>query len=394
VGILIPVIPLLLTDPGNPYYLAGISVSQGLILLGLLTAIYPFMQFLATPILGQLSDHYGRRPVLAFSLFGTSLSYAVFAIGIILQNIPLLFISRAVDGITGGNISVAQAAIADSSPPEKRARHFGAMGAAFGIGFIIGPFLGGKLSDPDVLPWFSATTPFWFAAILALLNMLGVLLFFRETLAERSREAFHLAQALINVKLAAASRKLRKLYAASFLFQGGFAFFTTFIGAYVIERFRFDQGDIGTFFAFVGICVALTQALVTGPVGRRFRPHAIISTSLFGVTCTIAAMALVPTSFLLYALVVPQAVCVGLIMANLTAIISRSGDADEQGSVLGIAFSVQALAQSVPPAVAGVIAAHTSTAAPILVGSVFAFLGWLLFAFFTRTAADAITGHA
>ena len=141
VGILLPVVPQLLAVPGGPEYLLPLSWtrSSGLILLGFLTAIYSIAQFVATPILGQLSDRYGRRPILAISLAGTSAGYLVFAYGILSKNIPLLFAARAFDGITGGNIAVAQAAVADVSTPENRTRNFGLVGATFGLGFIMGP---------------------------------------------------------------------------------------------------------------------------------------------------------------------------------------------------------------------------------------------------------------
>src|SRR6185369_14446856 len=138
VGILIPVIPQLLANPHSSEFLlpAGFTLAQGYILLGFLTAIFPIMQFFATPILGQLSDTYGRRKLLATSIIGTSLSYVVFALGIVTKNIPLLFLSRGFDGITGGNVAVAQAAVADVTKPENRAKAFGVIGAVFGIGFI------------------------------------------------------------------------------------------------------------------------------------------------------------------------------------------------------------------------------------------------------------------
>src|SRR6185369_2029743 len=113
-----------------------------------------------------------RRKLLAISILGTSASYVVFALGIVTKNLPLLFISRAFDGITGGNIAVAQAAVADITKPEHRAKNFGLIGAAFGLGFIIGPYIGGKLSDPSVVSWFSASTPFWFAAALSFFNFI------------------------------------------------------------------------------------------------------------------------------------------------------------------------------------------------------------------------------
>ena len=161
-GILIPIVPQLLGDQNSIFSVlpTGMSIDDGYILLGFLVGIYPFMQFLATPILGQLSDKFGRRKILAIALSGTCLSYFAFAIGVITRNIPLLFLSRGFDGFTGGNISVAQAAIADISTPENRARNFGFIGAAFGLGLIIGPYIGGRLSDPNYISWFSPATPF------------------------------------------------------------------------------------------------------------------------------------------------------------------------------------------------------------------------------------------
>jgi DHA1 family tetracycline resistance protein-like MFS transporter len=247
-GILIPVIPILLADPASPFYLLpkGYSIGQGYILLGLLTAIYPIFQFFSASILGQLSDSFGRKRLLAISLAGTCLSYIVFAYGILTKNIELLFISRAFDGITGGNISIAMASIADVTKPENRAKSFGMIGAVFGLGFIIGPFLGGKLSDPKIISWFNAATPFWFAAILCFLNTLSVIFIFPETLknaAEKIR--INWGKSIHNIVKAFNYRGFRAIFASNFMLQAGFAFFTTFASVFLIHRFSFTQGNIG-----------------------------------------------------------------------------------------------------------------------------------------------------
>ncbi len=237
-GLLIPVIPLLLANPRSEYFLLppDFTVQQGYILLGFLTAIYPLGQFFATPILGELSDKFGRKPVIVLSLIGTCISYLIFAFGVVTKNLPLLFLSRGFAGIFGGNISVNQAAIADFTPPKDRVKNFGLIGAAFGLGFILGPYIGGKLSDPSIYSGFSAVTPFLFAAALSFVNVLSVLLFFPETNVLKNLEKkINWGRSILNIVHAYGMRKLRPLFATNFFFQAGFTFFTTFFSVFLIN---------------------------------------------------------------------------------------------------------------------------------------------------------------
>lgn len=371
-GILIPIIPLLLANPASPYFLlpGGYSTGQGYILLGFLVAMFPLGQFFSTPILGQLSDRYGRKKLLAFSLAGTCFSYVLFAIGIIMRNIPLLFVSRAFDGITGGNIAVAQAAIADITTPENRAKNFGLIGAAFGLGFIIGPYLGGRLSDPNTVSWFNAATPFWFAAGLSFLNVMSILFFFPETHPKRaSHISIQWARSLKNITKAYSMKSVRLLFGTNFLFQGGFAFFTTFFSVFLIRTFNFTQGTIGDFFAYVGIWIAFTQAVITRRVANKFQEYEILRASLLG-TGIAMLMYFLPSSWQGLLLVTPLfAIANGLSQAHLTGLISRSTDHSIQGEILGINASVQALAQSIPPMLSGFIAASLTPESPIVVSA-------------------------
>lgn len=386
-GILIPIIPQLLTNPHSPEYLlpAGWTMKTGYIALGFLTAIFPLMQFIATPILGQLSDHFGRKKVLAISIFGTSISYFLFAIGIVFKNIPLLFISRGFDGITGGNIAVAQAAIADITKPQDRAKNFGLMGAAFGFGFIIGPYLGGKLADPSVVSWFNAATPFWFAGILAFINMLFILTIFPETIKEKIKGVLTWDKAIRNIITAVKSKTLRGILGVNFLYQGGFTFYTTFASVFFITRYAFTPGRTGDYFAYVGIWIAITQAVVNRLVSKRFNEKQVLSLSLLltgiGVFCQYSTQAV----WQVYTVTPFFAMAIGLSQANLISSISKRADSHVQGEVLGINASVQALAQSIPPILSGYIAASISPTMPLVIAGVVTIVAWLMYMLFVRS---------
>lgn len=371
-GILIPVLPQIFANPHSEYYIfsSGTPVGQGYIILGFLVAVYPLAQFFATPILGQLSDKVGRKKVLAISLAGTSLGYVLFALGVISKNIPLLFLARTMDGVTGGNISVAQAAVADVTPPAQRAKNFGLMGAVFGLGFIAGPYLGGKLSSSHVVSWFTLATPFWFAAILSFLNTLSIMFFFKETNAHISRAPIVWGKSLRNIIAAYGMKNVRVLFLVNFIFQGGFTFFTTFFGVFLISKFAFDQSSIGDYFAYAGIWIVCTQAFITPLVSKKFREYQVLRVTLI-VAGVFISLQLLPSVWWELLFITPFfAVANGLTQANFLGLLSRSVDQRIQGEILGINASVQALAQTAPPILSGLVAAKFSPESPLLAGSV------------------------
>jgi len=401
VGMLFPVLPQLIFRIFIP---AGFSYDASLIMLGWLTAIYPLMQFLATPILGQLSDRYGRKPVLAFSLFGTAIGYALFAMAIITKNIPLLFFARGLDGITGGNISVARAVIADVSPPEKRTQNFALIGAAFGFGFVMGPYIGARLATPGVnffglfnTPhWFTTATPFWFTAILSIVNTLLVLIILPET-NKHINNAMHIAwnKSLTNIKKAVSLPGIRVILSSEFLFWGGFTFFTTFFQILLIQKLHYKTNNIGDFFAYIGIWIVLTQAILTPFLAKRFTNRQILRVSILGMGIALF-LQLWPTTSRQLLLVAPLiAIFNGLTLANIGALISLSAGPKIQGEILGIEASVQSLAQAIPAIIAGYVATFGINV-PVIVGGTIVVIGGLIFIFFYHPhnlepkAADAM----
>ena len=373
-------------------------------MLGWLQAIFPLFTFIASPILGQLSDRHGRRPILALSIFGTAVGYALFAIGISTANIPLLFIGRALDGITGGNFAVAQAAVGDISTNENRAKNFGIIGAAFGLGFVVGPYLGGKLSSPHAnfyglfhTPgWFGATTPFWFATIISLLNCLAVLTTFPETLREKFHSGrLHAGKAVQNVIEGFVSERLRVVLLASFLFTGGFTFFTTFFGVYLGNNFNFGPSKIGDYFALVGIFIAFSQAVLVARVAKKLDDYKVLRFSLFGNASMMLIYFLIPTTRqeLLYLTIPLFTAFNGLTMANMSSLISRSALPGQQGHAMGISSSVTSLAQVPASVLVGYITTSVTSSQPLIVSSICIGCGGLVFVALFRPKFVATQTH-
>lgn len=381
IGILIPVFPLLVI-PNSSFKVtpASWTTAEGFIMLGWLMTCFPLAQFLCAPILGQLADRYGRKKILALSISGTSISYILFAIGIYTKNIPLMFISRALDGASGGNISVAQAVIGDISPAEKRAKNFGLIGMAFGIGFILGPFFGGKLSDHEIVPWFNAATPFWFSAIFSLINVILVLYLLPETLIAPQMNKINLSRPLHNIRKAFTYPGLRSVIPATFLFNTGFTFYTTFWGVVLAKEFAFTQSKIGNYYAYVGVMIILAQGLIVRRLSGKVADYKVLRYSIIGSGLCLVSYYFIPTNLTSIIYYIPPllATCNSLTMAFSSALITKVTPPEIRGEVMGISSSTNALAQAIPAIFAGYIAAHHARL-PVLVGGLTIICGGLLF---------------
>jgi DHA1 family tetracycline resistance protein-like MFS transporter len=390
-GIVIPVLP---------FYAEGTQFNATPRTVGLLFASYSIMQLIFSPVLGRLSDKYGRRPVLLVSIIGTGIGFLILGFATTLW---MLFLGRILDGISGGNISTAQAYIADITTKEDRAKGMGLLGAAFGLGFIFGPAIGGILSRWGV------HVPFLFAAGLCFAN--AILLYFRlpETVTADHPARVSAAggrgfsQLLESLK----QPRLKFVLTIYFLFIVAFSIMTTAFSLYTMFRFGYDAHHNGYLFAYVGLIAVIIQGMLIGRLVKRFGElPLVIAGALFFAASLFAVPFVGPNAGGLLALLIGGGIFSfgnSLATPALNSLASKSVGAAEQGSVMGVTQSAGSLARAVGPSIAAILihshsahvgadgVAHYMSDRSLFItfwtGSVIMFLAFLLAVYFARTHA-------
>jgi DHA1 family tetracycline resistance protein-like MFS transporter len=357
-GIIIPLLP---------FYAETFGASP--IVIGLLFAVFSLCQLAAAPALGDLSDRYGRRPVLVFSLAGTVVSFVMLALA---HNIAMLFAARIVDGLSGGNISTARAYVADITEPKDRARAYGLIGAAFGLGFILGPALSAVLSHV------SYTAPIWAAASITLVAMIMAWLWLPETVHRAhagTGNPFRYLPDLFRRPL------VRRVLAIDFFYWCAFAVFQTTFGLFVARRFGFDASHTGYVLAALGVLGAVVQGLLIRSVVRKLGDKSTFMLGLgFGAFGLVAA-ALAPSLTVFAIVLVPVAIGIGLGHPTVSSLVSQVARGDEQGRVQGAAGAVESLGRTVGPVWGSASLQHIGEAAPyvsaaaLLVGTLLISIG-------------------
>ena len=338
IGLVIPILPKLVEQ------LAGGDISHGARAYGILAALYSLMQFVFAPVLGSLSDRFGRRPVILVSLLGSALDYLLLAWA---PTLPWFFLARVVSGITGANFAAATAYIADISPPEKRAANFGIIGAAFGAGFVFGPAVGGVLGDIEL------RVPFLVASGLTLLNWLYGLVVLPESLPVERRRAFSWRRANpVGALLALRNHPVVFGLAGTILLidLAHQALPATWV-LYTTHRYGWSATQVGLSLAVVGITAAIVQGGLTRVFVARFGER---RTALFGMTIaviTYIGYGTVPQGWMIYPVLIFGAL--GMVTApSLRGLISRNVGADEQGGVQGTLASLASVAGIMGPPIA------------------------------------------
>ena len=334
-GIIIPVLPNLIKQ------MAGGSTAEALHYVLIFSTTWALMQFFASPIVGSLSDRFGRRPVLLISIFGLGCDYIIMAMA---PNLAWLFVGRLISGITSASFSTAGAYIADITPPEKRAQNVGLIGAAFGVGFVLGPSLGGFLGGVN------PRLPFWVAGGLALVNWLYGLFVLPESLPRERRAAFSWRKAnpVGSLMLLAAHPGLLGLAGVFFLYMLGHQALQQIFVLYTDYRFHWGIRDVGLFLGATGAASIVVQMTLVKPVVKAVGERGAM---LIGLGCGALGFlvyALAPTGLLFWC-GLPVFALMGLVQPSSQALMSRRAPANEQGRLQGATSGIMSITGLIGP---------------------------------------------
>jgi DHA1 family tetracycline resistance protein-like MFS transporter len=344
-GVMIPVLPKLIEQ-----FSSG-DTARAAEIFGLFGAVWALMQFLVSPLIGALSDRFGRRPVILISSFGQGLDYILMALA---PNLLWLFIGRVISGITASNIAAAYAYVADVTPAEQRAKSFGLIGAAFGAGFVLGPAVGGLLGGID------PRLPFWASAGLSLANACYGLFILPESLPREQRAKFEWRRAnpIGSLALLRSHRELLGLAISNFLAYLAHVVLPSVFVLYAGYRYGWDERAVGLTLALVGVCAIVVQSLLVGPAVARFGERTALILALICGAIGMTIFGLAPTG-IAFLIGVPIMSLWGLSGPALQGLMTRRVGANEQGQLQGANSSIMGIANLVGPLIFATIFAYS-----------------------------------
>lgn len=337
-GIIVPILPKLITE-----FLHG-DMARSSEYMGLFTTTWALMQFFFSPILGMLSDRYGRRPVILLSNFGLGLDYVVMALA---PTLGWLFLGRILSGICSSSMPTASAYISDVTAPEKRAKAFGIFGAAFGVGFVLGPAIGGWLGA------MSPRLPFWVAAAMSLVNAMYGFFVLPESLAPEKRQktfGWVKANPVGALKLLRSHRELFGLATVNFLAYLAHEVYATVYVLYVMDRYNWNEKAVGNSLAVVGIASVITMAGLVGPTVKRFGERRSLFAGLFFGGLGFAMFGWAPVGWVFVVAIVVNALW-GLATPPSQSMMTKHVSASEQGELQGALSSLRGLAMIFGPGI-------------------------------------------
>jgi DHA1 family tetracycline resistance protein-like MFS transporter len=366
VGLVYPMFASMLYQPGSTLIAPEASETFRGICLGILLAMMPITQFFSSPLLGAMSDKRGRKAILVPALAVGVVGYAIAFIAVLLNSFMLLLLSRVAIGISSGSVSVVSASLADVSSTEDKATNFGLLNMACGLGFTVGPFVGGVLSNSSLGLFPPFALPFVAAGVVSLANLIVAYLFFQDSYSPAQAEMPSWTMGITNIRKAFFSQELRVFFAAIFFACVGWSFHWEFTPVTWIKDFDFSAVTIGNFYAYGAAVYAISCGLLIRPIISRFSNEHIVCYALAACGIFIGALLFHTDPFWLLVYIPLQQFAVALFWPTAAAFISNSVSEEVQGEFLGIFHSVEALAFAVTPLIAGPL---LELVTPLLVGS-------------------------
>ncbi len=348
--------------PLLPYYAETFKANETI--TGILIASYAVMQLIGAPLLGRLSDRFGRRPVLLLSVFGTFIGFLLLGFA---NALWMLFASRILDGLTGGNLSVAQAYISDVTDEKSRSKGLGMVGAAFGLGFIIGPVTGGLLSQ-----WGYAV-PAFVAAGISFLNLILIYAWLPESLTEEKRSQMTEKRPAVTLQALIVAFKrpfTGSLLITRFFYGLAFAIFQTIFSLYALAKFNLTARDTGFVLTYVGVLAVIVQGFLVGRLTTQFREDLLIAVSVVLMGISLLGWALAPSVLWLYIIMTPTAISGGLLNTLLSSTLTKAVAPQEIGGILGLSAAVESATRIIAPLLGGVLLQQVGTWAPGAFGAV------------------------
>jgi DHA1 family tetracycline resistance protein-like MFS transporter len=345
-------------------------MSRRMILLGVLLCLYPLGQFAGSPVLGALSDRFGRKPILMISLCFTTGCYALIGAALSLRSLALLVLASLLAGLAEANVVAAQSAIADVITPEERNRFFGYVYLSASSAYIVGPLVGGKLADPNLVSWFNNATPFWAAMIVLGMTTAATGLFFRETNPPGQRHSVSFTQAFTNLRGVISNRRLRRLYWLNFAFYLAiFGFFRCY-PMYLVDRFHFGVSQVSEFVAWVGVPIVIANAWLTGFLAARFTTRTLTLWSAFLTGAFMIIVVVIRTRQSFWATLFLASAALAICLPACATLLSKATSEAEQGRVMGNNQALQVGAEALSGLVGGLAAALFVELPLILLGLV------------------------
>lgn len=352
-GLVYPVFAVMLFDPQYTLVPSDTSSSVRGALLGILFSLTPMAQFFTSQLLGAFSDAKGKRLGLIVGISSGCVGYMLAILGIWFNSLILLFLYTILSGVSDSTAAVAQSVIADISTKKNKARYFGFFNSSLGLGFMIGPFIGGKLADYTFASWAGYALPFIVAGILMTMNLILVLCKFTETHQPKQRQRFKISNQIQNISKAVRMKKLRWLFLGGFAFSFSWSFFNEFLPVLWIERFHFTSSHIGDFYGYSGAFYAFSAAVLIVPLLKCFSPEKLVFLSSIACAVFLSLYSLISNPFYIWVTTpfVVSMLAIGFPMA--TTVVSNQAGNENQGEVLGIFQSIQALAMGMTPLIFG-----------------------------------------